>query len=244
LAKSAQTKIGCVNCPVFRSQILLRQLSYIKLIDEIQRAKSPKYTIAQGYERGYTFEFGSDPAGINLYLDHGFELNSELKALVKMIRPNISPELYAKLLNCQATSYTVERSFSMLGKRPPFLPKKFLEIFSIVCKQTAWVGYCRLQSLRINATFVENKCNFLTFLLRINATFVENECNFLTFLLQQKLAVFITLTKRISIKQLACQRKFQFNNSCRPVSRKNWIAYIFYSSSGFYSKYWLLILFR
>ena len=78
-----------------------------------------------------------------------------------------------------------------------------------------------MQSLRINATFVENKCNFLTFLLRINATFVENECNFLTFLLQQKLAVFITLTKRISIKQLACQRKFQFNNSCRPVSRKN-----------------------
>jgi len=31
-----------------------------------------------------------------------------------MIRPNVSPELYAKLSNCQATSYTVERSFSML----------------------------------------------------------------------------------------------------------------------------------
>jgi len=31
-----------------------------------------------------------------------------------MIRPNISPELYAKLLKCQATSYTVE-SFSMLS---------------------------------------------------------------------------------------------------------------------------------
>jgi len=57
-------------CQVFRSQILLRQLSYIKLIDEIQRAESPKYTIAQAYERGYTFEFGSDPDGINLYLDH------------------------------------------------------------------------------------------------------------------------------------------------------------------------------
>jgi len=54
-------------CQVFRSQILLRQLSYIKLIDEMQRAKSPKYTIAQAYERSYTInEFGSDPAGINL----------------------------------------------------------------------------------------------------------------------------------------------------------------------------------
>ena len=66
--------------------------------------------------RGYTFEFGSDAAGINLYLDHRFELNSDLKACVKMIRPNISPELYAKLLNCQAPSHTVERRFSMLGK--------------------------------------------------------------------------------------------------------------------------------
>ena len=91
-------------CQVFRSQILLRQLSYIKLIDEIQRAESPKYTIAQAYERGYTFEFDNDPAGTNLYLDHRFELNSDLKAFVKMIQPNASPELYAKLLNCQATS--------------------------------------------------------------------------------------------------------------------------------------------
>jgi len=33
-----------------------------------------------------------------------------------MIRANISLELYGKLLNCQVTSCTVERSFSMLGK--------------------------------------------------------------------------------------------------------------------------------
>jgi len=61
-------------CQDFRSQILLRQLSYIKLIDEIQRAENPKYIIPQAYKRGYTFEFGSDPAGINLYLDHRFEI--------------------------------------------------------------------------------------------------------------------------------------------------------------------------
>jgi len=89
---------------------------YIKLIDEIQRAESPKYTIAQAYERGYTFEFGSDPAEIKLYLDHRFKLKSELKGIVEMIRPNISPELYPRLSNCQATSCTVEKSFSVLGK--------------------------------------------------------------------------------------------------------------------------------
>ena len=31
-------------------------------------------------------------------------------------RPNISPEFYAKLLNCQASSSSVERSFSTLQK--------------------------------------------------------------------------------------------------------------------------------
>ena len=62
------------------------------------------------------FDFGTDPAGIKLYLDQRLELNSDLKAIVEMTRSNISPELYAKLLNCQATSCSVERSFSMLGK--------------------------------------------------------------------------------------------------------------------------------
>jgi len=73
---------------------------------------------------------------MNLYLDHQFELKSDLKAFVKMIRPNISPELHAKLLNCQATSYTVERIFSMLGnllaKDRHFSPKnvwKYLALY-------------------------------------------------------------------------------------------------------------------
>jgi len=36
------------------------------------------------------------------------------------------------------------------------------------------------------------KCAHKRNFLRINATFVENKCNFLTFLLQQKLALVIT----------------------------------------------------
>ena len=43
---------------------------YTKLVDEIQRAESTKYTVAQTYERGYAFEFGSNPAEIKLYLAH------------------------------------------------------------------------------------------------------------------------------------------------------------------------------
>ena len=89
---------------------------YTKLVDEMQRAESTKYTVAQAYQSGYAFEFCSNPAGINLYLAHRFKLNSDMKAIVEMTRPNISPELYVKLLNCQAISCTMERSFSMLGK--------------------------------------------------------------------------------------------------------------------------------
>ena len=39
---------------------------YIKLVDEIQRAESTTYTVAQAYESGYTFKFGSNPAKIKL----------------------------------------------------------------------------------------------------------------------------------------------------------------------------------
>ena len=60
--------------------------------------------------KGYTFEFGSDPARIKLYLAHRLELNSDLKAI------DPAKQLYPKLLNCQATSCTVERSSSMLDK--------------------------------------------------------------------------------------------------------------------------------
>jgi len=40
--------------------------------------------------------------------DNRFELNDNLEAIAEMTRPNISPKLYVKLINC--------RSFSMLRK--------------------------------------------------------------------------------------------------------------------------------
>ena len=52
----------------------------------------------------------------SVLFDDRFELISDLKTIVEMIRLNSSPELHAKLLNCQATSCSVERSFGMLRK--------------------------------------------------------------------------------------------------------------------------------
>ena len=89
---------------------------YMKLVEEIKRAESVKYTVSQAYEKGYKLDFGSDPVGVQLYLNHRLELNSDLKAIVNMSNTNVSPALYAKHLQCEATSCSVERSFSMLGK--------------------------------------------------------------------------------------------------------------------------------
>jgi len=54
------------------------------------------------------FQYGS------VLFDDRFELNNDRKAIVEMTPSNISPQLYVKLLNYQATSCT---SFSMLRKR-------------------------------------------------------------------------------------------------------------------------------
>jgi len=61
-----------------------------------------------------------------------------------------------------------QRSWQSVGKTPPFLLKKCLEILSIVYKLIARANYCLLQCLRSNPKFVENKCNFLNFLLQQN----------------------------------------------------------------------------
>jgi len=56
-----------------------------------------------------------DPCGIREYLNQRL-LSGELMSIVNLTRPDVSPSLYAQLLQCQPTSASVERSFSMLNK--------------------------------------------------------------------------------------------------------------------------------
>ena len=42
-------------------------------------------------ERGYIFDFGSNPTGTKLYLDHRFEMISDLKVIVEKNLPNTYP---------------------------------------------------------------------------------------------------------------------------------------------------------
>ena len=94
-----------------------------------------RLSVVQAYERVYTFGFDSDPTRIKLYLDHRIELNSDLKTIVEMTGPNISPEIDAKLSNCQATSCNVERSFSTprkpLAKDRHFSPDNVLKYLAL-----------------------------------------------------------------------------------------------------------------
>ena len=91
---------------------------------------SSGYAAAQVHVRDCALEFGKDRAGINLYLVHQFELNSDLKAIMEMTRPNISLELFAKLVNYPTTLRTVEGSFlhasQTVSKISPFFPEEML----------------------------------------------------------------------------------------------------------------------
>ena len=51
----------------------------------------------------------------NLYLDHRFKLNSDLKAIIEVTGPNISPELFP-ITKLSRNLMPVKQSFSMLRK--------------------------------------------------------------------------------------------------------------------------------
>ena len=50
----------------------------------------------------------------SVLFDNRIKLNSDLKAIVEMTPSNISPQLHAKLLNCQTTSCT---SFQQIAEQ-------------------------------------------------------------------------------------------------------------------------------
>ena len=81
-----------------------------------------------------------------------------------MTRSNISPELYAKLLNCQASSSSVERSFSMLQKLLSndrhFSPDnvwKYLGLYSHKSHESVYHSYCPFSSLMV----FQNTCTLV-----------------------------------------------------------------------------------
>ena len=106
-----------VNEQKLNSQLTEISQCYNGLSNLILKMEISPYTIQKTYEDINSLGFGSDPLQLKKYIKKRLEKN-DVKTIVELSRPDIPPALYAKLLQCQPTSASVERSFSLLK---PFL---------------------------------------------------------------------------------------------------------------------------
>jgi hypothetical protein len=85
-----------------------------------------------------SLSFNDDPVKVKTYIERRLSLNEAL-TLAEDENENISPSEFNMLRKCPATSVSVERSFSMLGKlylKIEILKKKmFLSTFRYILTQ-------------------------------------------------------------------------------------------------------------
>lgn len=109
------------NCKIaikstnLKHQLLELELNYFFLIDLIKKSESINYTIEMAIKDLEEIEIQNDTCNILNYVKKRME-NSDIYAIKNMSKENVSPNIYAKLFKCQATSISVERSFSILNK--------------------------------------------------------------------------------------------------------------------------------
>ena len=84
----------------------------VKLIKNMEGAK---YTIKEAVQAIQELDFGVDTCNINQYIKKRRQ-NNDISKVINMERQDISPAAYHILQNSQATSASVERSFSILKK--------------------------------------------------------------------------------------------------------------------------------
>ena len=102
-----------VNEQKLTNQLTEISQCYNELSNLILKMENSTYTIQKAYEDINSLGFGSDPLQLKKYIKKRLEKN-DVKMIVELSRPDIPPALYAKLLQCQPTSASVERSFSLL----------------------------------------------------------------------------------------------------------------------------------
>ena len=102
-----------VNEQKLTSQLTEISQCYNGLTNLILKMENSTYTIQKAYEDINSLGFGSDSLQLKKYIKKRLEKN-DVKIIVELSRPDIPPALYAKFLQCQPTSASVERSFSLL----------------------------------------------------------------------------------------------------------------------------------
>ena len=102
-----------VNEQKLISQLTEISQCYNGLSNLILKMENSTYTIQKAYEDINSLGFESDPLQLKKYIKKRLEKN-DVKIIVELSRPDIPPSLYAKLLQSQPTSASVERSLSLL----------------------------------------------------------------------------------------------------------------------------------
>jgi hypothetical protein len=87
--------------------------SYRSLVHLIEKSESANYCISTAIREVRELDFGPDPCGIKSYLEKRIT-KSDFPEILECKREDISPSEYFQIQNAQATSASVERSFSML----------------------------------------------------------------------------------------------------------------------------------
>ena len=90
---------------------------YSNLLDLFKRVESSSYNMSCAGDDLLSLNFQNDVGNLKSYIEKRLKKNDLWKILlIHLSDPTVSPSLYAKLRLSQATSVSIERSFSMLKK--------------------------------------------------------------------------------------------------------------------------------
>ena len=90
---------------------------YCVLTTVIKKMESSKYNICEAHSDINKLDFKEDSASVMPYIaKRRNNKNSDVSGIMELSRPAVNPGVYAALQQCQSTSASVERSFSMLNK--------------------------------------------------------------------------------------------------------------------------------
>ena len=105
---------------------------YKSPLNLIGRIEGTSYSIMQAYRDLHALQFHEDPCSISEYISNRL-LGKDFLDIINCKRENITPAMFSQLQQCCATSFAVERSFSLLkkllSKERNFLPDKLKKYF-------------------------------------------------------------------------------------------------------------------
>ena len=132
---------AAVSSDTVLASLVAIKRDYSVLPKTITKIESSKCSIREAHKFLTELDFKEDSAGIMAYLRKRMVKNADLGAIMQLSRPDVNPATYALLQQCQPTSASVERSFSMLNKLlvkdRNFLPNnigKYLILHYNLCK--------------------------------------------------------------------------------------------------------------